>query len=125
MERHFCEDRFNLSVFHTGQANFFPIQLQPEISSASSADPLRCFPALSPKCQWHANEFHTQMSSSVNSDESALLLQFCKSRKTRQPHYTYVTFCLKPLLFSGQIQKNAPHLRLYPSPRADLLETHD
>lgn len=75
--------KFNLSVFPTGQANFVPIQLQPEICSASSTDTPRRFPALSPKCQWHANEFHMQMSSSVNGDKSVLLFQFCDSRKNK------------------------------------------
>lgn len=84
--------------FPTGQANFVPIQLQPEICSALNVDPPRHFPALSHKCQWHANEFHMQMSSSVNGDKNVLLFQFCDSRKTRQPHYIYVIFYLKPLL---------------------------
>lgn len=53
----------SLSFFPTGQANFVPVQLQPEICSASSADPPRCFPALSPNvngmqmnstCKWTA-----------------------------------------------------------------------
>lgn len=51
----------SLSTFPTGQDNFVPIQLQPEICSASSADPPRTFPVLSPQmsiaCKWipHAN----------------------------------------------------------------------
>lgn len=77
----------SLSIFPTGQDNFVPIQLQPEICSASSADPPRTFPALYPQmsiaCKWipHANEQLSEY------DKTVLLFQFCDSRKTRQLHY--------------------------------------
>lgn len=81
-ERHSHGAKLKLSFFPTEQASLVPIRLQPEICSAWSADPPRRFPALSPKCQWHANEFHIQMSSLVNDDdENVLLFQFCDSRK--------------------------------------------
>lgn len=88
----------SLSTFLTDQDNFVPIQLQPEICSASTADHPRTFPALSPQmsiaCKWipHANEQLHEY------DKTVLLFQFCDSRKTRQLHYLCVTLYPKPLL---------------------------
>lgn len=80
-------DIFMKPIFPAGQADFVPIPLQPEICSALSADPASLFPAPSPKYQWHANEFHMQMSSSVTGNKTIQLFQFYVSRKTRHPHY--------------------------------------
>lgn len=38
-------------IFPTGQADFVPIYLQPEVCSAQSADPPSRFPVLSSKYQ--------------------------------------------------------------------------